>query len=103
MDAMTPPGCNMNNEPVQAYENMVEQIQAIIDDEEIHCKIDGYKEALEKIGFTPLFFHDEVNNLLKKLSNSEWYADEDNEYLLVIASGAETWVLYQVAEWRQMR
>lgn len=101
-DDMLPPGCDFNNEPAQAYENMVNQIQEIIDDPMASCKIDGYKVALEKIGFKPLFFHDEVNSLLKKRGNSEWYIDADHEYLLVIAAGADTWVLYEVVEWRQM-
>lgn len=101
-DSMTPPNCDFNNEPVQAYENMVEQIQAIMDDEVARCKIDGYKDALKKINFTPLFFHDEVNNLLKKLGNSEWYLDADDSYLLVIASGADEWRLYELIERRNL-
>ena len=99
-DSMAPPGCNMNNEPAQAYENMMNQIEAIIHDPEAKCKIDGYKTALEQIGFTPVFYHDEVNNLLKKLGNSEWYMDADGQYLLVIAGGAGEWWIFEQTERR---
>jgi|GEM_PF-5954450 len=101
-DNMLPPGCNMDNEPMQAYENMVNQIQAIMDDEEASCKIGGYEEALEKIGFTPLFKKDEVKEAMEKISHTEMYLDEDAEYLLIISNVAEVWTLYENVEWRNL-
>lgn len=92
-DGMLPPSCSMDNEPVQAYENMVNQIQAIMDDEEASSKIGGYEEALEKIGFTPTGKH---------LKGAEYYLDEDDAYLLVIATTADEWRLYELLERRNL-
>lgn len=98
-DNMLPPGCDFNKEPVQAHENMVNQIQEIIDDEEISCKIGGYEEALEKIGFSSLHeCNEELKKMCKEVGGAEWYIDADDCYLLVIATGAEEWRLYELLE-----